>query len=62
LKISITGVYTIPMGGDLGGLGGRPPPKELRWGTTHAFVLPIFGEVVLSEVRKEKNGNFLLVK
>src|SRR6218665_313396 len=31
------------MGGDLGGWG--TAPQNLRWGTVHASVLPIFGEV-----------------
>ena len=41
-------------GGDLGGLGGRSP-QNLRLGTAHAFVPPIFWELTLSEflVRKE---------
>ena len=30
-------------------------PQNLRWGTAHACVPPIFGEVVLSQVRTEKN-------
>jgi len=38
------------------GWGGFPP--NLRWGTAHASVPPIFGEVVLSQVGlgTEKNG------
>src|SRR6218665_1773626 len=32
------------MGGDLAGLGDGPP--NLRWGTAHAFVPPIFGKHV----------------
>src|SRR6218665_85757 len=45
------------MGGrTVGGLEGRSHPKNLRWGTAHASVSPIFGEVVLSQVhvRTEK--------
>jgi len=36
------------MGGDLRGTGGRSP-QNLRWGTAHASVPPIFEEVVLLE-------------
>jgi len=30
------------MGGDLGADWGDVPPKDLRWGTAHASVPPIF--------------------
>jgi len=50
-------------GGDLGGLGDGPP-KNLRWGTAHALVPPIFREVVLSDSRESMNrvkkGGFLV--
>ena len=36
------------------GLGGRSP-QNLRWGDAHAFVPPIFGEVVLSDARESIN-------
>ena len=46
------------MGVDLGGIGGRPP--NVRWGTAHAFVRTLFGEVVLWNAREstkcEKNA------
>src|SRR6218665_90779 len=35
-------------GGDLGEDWGTVPLKNLRWGTAHALVPPIFREVVLS--------------
>jgi len=42
------------MGGDLGGLrDGRP--QNLRWGTAHAPVPPIFWEVVLSDACESTN-------
>ena len=51
------------MGGDLWGLGGRPP--NLRWGTVHASVPPIFGEVVtvvLLEMWESTNKRKLKLK
>jgi len=38
------------MGGDLGGPGAVP--QNLRWGMAHAFVHPIFAEVVLWDARE----------
>jgi len=38
-----------------GGLGGRSPKTNLRWGTAHALVPPIFREVVLSDARERMN-------
>src|SRR6218665_191587 len=38
------------------GTGGRSPKTNLRWGP--CIVPPIFGEVVLSQVRTEKSDNF----
>ena len=38
------------MGGDLGGLGVGSPPNFEVVGTAHAFVPPVFGEVVLWDV------------
>jgi len=43
------------MGGDLGGLGETVSQKFEVGGTAHASVPPIFGEVVLSQARTEKN-------
>src|SRR6218665_1233152 len=47
------------------GTGGGPP-KNLRWGTAHALVPPIFREVVLSDTRESinrvKKGVFLVRK
>jgi len=40
-------------GGDLGGLG--TVPQNLRWGTAHALVPPIFREVVLSDACESIN-------
>jgi len=31
---------SVFMGGDLGGLGGRPPKRIWGWGTAHASVPP----------------------
>ena len=49
-------------GGDLGGTA----PHNLRWGTAHALVPPIFREVVLSDARESMNrvkrGVFLVRK
>src|SRR6218665_1965630 len=45
---------------------GDVPPKNLRWGTAHALVPPIFREVVLSDAREStkrvKKGVFLVRK
>src|SRR6218665_3524861 len=41
------------MGGDLGGLGDGPPKLEV--GTAHAFVAPIFREVVLLDACESMN-------
>ena len=41
-------------GGDLGGWG-RRFPQNLRWGTAHASVPPIFREVVLSDAGESVN-------
>ena len=35
-------VIFLSRGGDLGGLGDGPLQKNLRWGTAHALVPPIF--------------------
>ena len=47
------------MGGDLRGTGGTVPPK-FEEGTAHAYVPPIFGEVVLLEAckscKRKKSG------
>src|SRR6218665_755199 len=32
--------FRLGTGGNLWGLGGRSPPKNLRWGTAHATVTP----------------------
>jgi len=42
-------------GGDLGGNGGRYPGKNLRWGTAHASIPPIFPEELLFDVRQSTN-------
>src|SRR6218665_2346550 len=60
-------MWTIIRGGDLRGTGGRPPKKHFfRWGTAHAAVPPIFGEVVLSDAHESmnrvKNGVFVVRK
>ena len=44
---------TIIMGGDLGGLRDGPP-KMFEVGTAHAFVPPIFEEVVLKNGEMKK--------
>ena len=55
------------MGGDLGGLEGRPPKFEVGE-TAHASVPPILGEVVLlkayesSKMEKRCNGEIVLIK
>ena len=41
-------------GGDLGGTWGTVP-QNLRWGTAHALVPPIFREAVLSDARESMN-------
>jgi len=50
-------------GAETWGAGGRFP-QSLKWGTAHAFVPPIFWEVVLSDVReimkRVKKGVFLV--
>ena len=47
-------------GEDLGGLGGRSP-QNLRWGTAHASVPPIFRELLLLECEaKYKKCSFLV--
>jgi len=57
----------ICISGDLGELGGRSPQK-MRWGTAHASVPQIFGEVVLLEAsessKREKRceGEIVLMK
>ena len=52
------------MGGDLGGLGERPPQRIWGEGTVHASVPPIFWEVVLSDACEKdelnKTKNFFL--
>jgi len=42
------------MGGDLEGPGGTDP-QNLRWGTAHASVPPIFREVVLTDAWQSTN-------
>ena len=49
-------VYAPPMQGRRpGGTGGDGAPQNLRWGTAHALVPPIFREVVLSDVCERMN-------
>ena len=58
IKINALGEHiavNVSRGGDIGGTGGRSPQKNLRWGTAHASVPPIFGEVVLSDARESMN-------
>jgi len=44
----------VSMGTDLEGTGGRSP-RNFRWGTAHALVPPIFGEVVLLDAWESTN-------
>ena len=47
-------IMCMRMGGDLGGLGERSP-QNLRWGTVHVSVSPIFREVILLDASESTN-------
>jgi len=42
-------------GGDLRETGGTVPSKNLKWGTAHSSVPPIFWELLLLDVRQSMN-------
>ena len=53
----VTGLWG--MGGDLGETRGMVP-QNIRWGDGPCIRPPIFGEVLLSQVRREKKQKFFV--